>query len=221
MTSPHSLSSLLLPTRSAEALLRQRLEALLTSSPVASLATDVGDDTAGALAELLDMPVGNLAVGAWQKHRRVRAACEQTRRRPRSRQIVRLMAHTVTARQEPTVELTISGTTHRLLVLVLEVKIQVSGVHVVVERGHIAAVRPGTASASATLSAAKVRLAHGSIPTIDLQQLRPTRHTDRQPPPRHTNDSDAASADPGTESPLRPGPASRATASAGPRPTAR
>lgn len=109
---------------------------------------------ATTIATLLDMPVGDLAVQAWEQGRRVRVACQQTRGHPGSRQVVRLLE------QGP-----VHGT---LLTLTLDVEIAVSLTDVVVEQGRIVDVRPGTASAEAKLAVGGVVLARRKTRRFDL-----------------------------------------------------
>jgi hypothetical protein len=172
MTSSTSLTSLLFGTGDARTTLRQRLGPLLVDLPVGSLAADLSTEIATAVTDLLDMPLGQLALDAWEKHQRVRWACEQTRRQPRRREVVRLAAHKVTVTQHPTVELTLAGTTQRLLTLDLVVEVTVTVATLIVEYGRIAEVRPGSATAEATLSAGDVRLAHGALERIELPAIR-------------------------------------------------
>jgi hypothetical protein len=167
-----SLTSLLFGTRDAKPVLQQRLGPLLLELPLASLAMDMRTEIATALDDLLDMPVGQLALDGWAKRQRVHAACERTRRQPRRREVVPLAEHTLTVTQHPTIELTVGGTTHRLLTLALEVQIEVTAVTLVIQHGRVAEVRHGAASAEATLSAGKVRLAHGVLDGIELRPIR-------------------------------------------------
>jgi hypothetical protein len=137
--------------------------------PVADGLEDLPAQVTAAITDLLTMPIGNLALAAWEKHARVRIACEQTSQQPQSRQVVRLVEHTVHSEQHPAVDLDVGGTTHRLLTLTLQVDVAVSAANLVIERGQVTEVHPGAASASAALSAGAVRLAQGSLKGIDLR----------------------------------------------------
>jgi len=172
MISSTSLISLLFGTDDAKAALPRRLGPLLVDLPAGSVAADLATEIATAVTDLLDMPLGRLALEAWAKHRRVRWACEQTRKQPRRREVVRLAAHKVTVTQHPSVELALAGTTRRLLTLDLVIEVTVTVATLIVEYGRIAEVRPGSATAEATLSAGDVRLAHGALERIELPALR-------------------------------------------------
>lgn len=123
---------------------------------------------ATTIATLLDMPVGDLAVQAWEQGRRVRVACQQTRGHPGSRQVVRLLEHTISSTQHPAVDVDAGPVHGTLLTLTLDVEIAVSPTDVVVEQGRIVDVRPGTASAEAKLAVGGVVLARRKTRRFDL-----------------------------------------------------
>lgn len=125
-------------------------------------------DVAAALVRLLDMPIGNLAIRAWSRHRDVDRARAETRATPGEREVVQLAAHTITSEQSPTVDVSAGGVHTTLLTLDLEVEIEVGLVAVVIENGEIVETTPGPTRASAKLSASDVVLAERELTLVDL-----------------------------------------------------
>ncbi|MGI9031793.1 MAG: hypothetical protein ACR2HP_17685, partial [Ilumatobacteraceae bacterium] len=149
--------------------LRKRAPALLVASSATALGVTVpAMQLATTIATLLDMSVGDLAVHAWEQQGRVSVACQQTRGHPESRQVVRLLEHTISSTQHPTVDVEAGPIHGTLLTLTVHVEIAVNPTEFVVERGRIVDVRPGTAAAEATLSVGDVVLARRKTRRFDL-----------------------------------------------------
>jgi hypothetical protein len=129
-----------------------------------SLAAQVVD----AIASLLRVPVGGLALGAWNRYRTVAAACRETAGRTDARKVISLHEHTVSITQSPTVEVDVGGTSHRLLELTLAVTLRFTTAELVVSAGRVEEVRPGPAVGSATLSAGGVELARRDSAAVTL-----------------------------------------------------
>jgi hypothetical protein len=135
----------------------------------------------GSLLDLLDMPIGNLAVHAWNSVEQVERAKKRTLEAPGSREVIRLGKHSITSRQSPTVEASLAGSTITVLRLTIEVRIQVSGVRLAIESGRLVNITSGEAQASATVSADGATLFHRDTRPIDLdvrmppQPLAPSR----------------------------------------------
>lgn len=127
-------------------------------------------DVANAIVTLLRMPIGNIAVRGWNDHRSISQAKQRTAENPTVREVIRLLEHRIVTKQEPRIEAEVNGVTVRLLTLTLEVEMRLSSADVVVERGRVVDVRPGSAVAKATLSASKVKLAEKEFRQVDLRQ---------------------------------------------------
>ena len=121
----------------------------------------------GILA-FLEMPISNLAVSAYQKHRHIEAAIRETARSPGTRQVVQLMEHTIRSKLEPTVDIEVNGVTKTLLRLELAAEISVEAVTAVVQSGQVVDIAPGSATAKLTLSAAGVELAKAETQPVEL-----------------------------------------------------
>ena len=121
----------------------------------------------GILA-FLEMPISNLAVSAYQKHRHIEAARRETARSPGTPQVVQLMEHTIRSKLEPTVDIEVNGVTKTLLRLELAAEISVEAVTAVVQSGQVVDIAPGSATAKVTLSAAGVELAKAETQPVEL-----------------------------------------------------
>jgi hypothetical protein len=166
-----SLATLLFETPAAG---RARLDALLgpTGLDIGRL-TVAGSaikppQVSGALLELFDMPIGNLAVQGWSTALKVERARQSTLAAPGSRQVLMLGRHAITSTLSPTVEASLGGTTIPVLRLTVELRIQVSGVRLSFEAGRLVGIAPGQAQASATVSAGGVTLLHRATRQVDL-----------------------------------------------------
>lgn len=156
----------------------QRPEAALESS-LARTGENLGDvglatvtvtDSAlsGAMAELLEEPVGNLAVRGWQYHQLVLEACERTKANPGSIEVVELFEHEVNSRQHPRLELLVDGVRVKVIQMELDVALKVDGVGLTITEGQITGWTPGTTVGSAELTASGVSLAKREHTLVDL-----------------------------------------------------
>lgn len=127
-------------------------------------------EVANAVTTLLQLPIGNIAVKSWNDHRSISQAKERTAQNPTVREVIRLLEHRIKTKQEPEIVAELNGATVRLLTLTVEVEMRVSSADVVVERGRVVEVRPGSAVAKATLSTSKVQLAEKEFRQVDLRQ---------------------------------------------------
>ena len=116
----------------------------------------------------LDMPIGGLALSAYQKHETIEKAKRETAQLPGSRQVVQLMEHKITNELKPRIEIEVKGVTQTLLDLELATELSVESATAVVEGGRLVGIAPGSAKASVTLSAAGVELAKAETRPVDL-----------------------------------------------------
>ena len=126
-----------------------------------------GQVSEGILA-FLQMPIGNLGVAAYQKHRQIKEAMSETATSPGTPRVVKLMEHTIQSKLEPTVDIEVEGVTKTLLRLELKARITVEAVTAIVESGHVVDITPGEATADVTLSASGVELAKAKSRPVDL-----------------------------------------------------
>ena len=123
--------------------------------------------TKGVLT-FLEIPIVDVAVAAYQKHRLIEIASRETARSPGTSQVVQLMEHTIRSKLEPTIDIDISGVTKTLFRLELATEISVDSVTAVVQSGHVVDIAPGSATAEITLSAAGVELAKANTQPVEL-----------------------------------------------------
>jgi hypothetical protein len=176
-----SLTTLLFDTATAA---RSRLDAALGPGGLDLGQITVGGfaiqppQVSGALLDLLDMPVGNLAVQGWEHSASVERAKQRTLADPGSREVVSLGEHTIRSSQSPTVDASLGGARVTLLQLDIEVTITVTGVRLVVEEGRIASATTGPARAGATVSAGGATLFSRETRPIDLDLHLPRPRAD-------------------------------------------
>jgi hypothetical protein len=109
--------------------------------------------------QLLELPVGNLALQGWHNYHQVSTAKARTAGGPGAREVVRLLEHTISSSLSPTVDVSVGAASVTVLSLEIEVEIRVSTVNLVVEGGNVVWVAPGNATATVTLSASGVTVA--------------------------------------------------------------
>lgn len=156
-------------TQLTERLRRHPLGASVSAWPgvLATVAKDI--------LVFLDMPAGNLAVVAYQKHRLINEARRETADTPGSRQVVQLMKHRITNHQQSTIEVEVNGVRKTLATLVVMAELSVESVTAIVESGHLIDLAPGFATGTLVLSAAGAELARAETQPVDLSIPHKTR----------------------------------------------
>ena len=160
-------------------------QAVLARLSVAGLSIP-GHDVASAVAKLLEMPIGNLAIKGWSGHRSVADAKRRTAENPGAREVVRLLDHRIKSKQKPEILVEINGAPVPLFELTLEVELRISSADVVVERGEVVDVGPGSVVAKGKLSAADVELLTSEFRQVELKpgvEPPPPVPPHRVPPP--------------------------------------
>jgi hypothetical protein len=86
-----------------------------------------------------------------------------------------MLEHTVSSTQQPRIDVEAGSIKATLLTLTVKVDIVINAIELVIEGGHITELRPGTASATAALSAGQMLLARRQVLEIDLGLAGPAR----------------------------------------------
>lgn len=120
-----------------------------------------------AVATLLELPVGNLALTAWGQQRDVAEAIERTRNDPAGREVIEVLSHRIRSRQRPTIDVDVNGARSRVLELDAEVELEMTTAELVIEAGRVTAARTGPTRGRARLSASGVTLAARDFTAVD------------------------------------------------------
>lgn len=115
----------------------------------------VGD----AVATLLDIDVGALAIDAWTKYDEVREAALRSNEPGSSPQRVRLLEHQITSTHRPSIELYVDNALLTTVALDLEIELDVHGLDAEITAARLTAFRSGDLDVRATLSVEGHRLA--------------------------------------------------------------
>ena len=126
------------------------------------------DDVAAAIAAILEMPVGTIALQGWKHNQQVVEARDRTRDDPDARESIRLMEHAIKSTQHPEVVMDVNGVPAPILQMTLYLEMEVSSADLVIEKGEISQVTPGSSIAKAKLSAGNVVLAQHEFRDADL-----------------------------------------------------
>jgi len=123
---------------------------------------------AEAVWDLLDIPLGDLLVRGWEKHRLIEEAKKATDGQPGAIQQVRIAGHTLKSEHHPKIECDVDGRTIPLLTLRLVVSLTIDTLVVTVTEGQVAGMSPGKVKAVATLSAGGVELCRREVEAVSL-----------------------------------------------------
>ena len=129
---------------------REIKEALVNAAPGLPLGT-VLDGIGRAVQDLLDIPVADILVGAWNRSRDLKTAIEKTRASDEATELVPLLGHTITSEHRPSVEIVKDEVAIARLVFPLRLEFHLEGVILQVRRGRISEILAGTVTAKATM----------------------------------------------------------------------
>jgi len=129
---------------------RELKAALVKAAPALPLGALV-DGVAHAVQEMLDVPVTDVLVGAWNRSRDLRAAVQTTGESPNASMLVPLLAHTITSEHRPYVEVTKGEVPIARLVFPLRLEFRVEGMVLRVRQGRISDILGGSIKVKATL----------------------------------------------------------------------
>jgi hypothetical protein len=129
---------------------REIKEALANAAPGLPLGT-VLDGIGRAVQDLLDVPVSDILVGAWNRSRDLKAAIEKTRASDDATELVPLLGHTITSEHRPSVEIVKDEVAIARLVFPLRLEFRLEGVVLRVRKGRISEILAGTVKVKATM----------------------------------------------------------------------
>lgn len=144
------------------------LEGLKATGGVpAAAAEGLGGAFASALEEMLSPELGEVLAASWSRLAALSDAMERTRTGEVA-MFVPLMAHKVTSRHLPTVDLVCAGKAVASLPFDIALTLDLQGLELEVRRGAIAGVRSGKAAVQAALGLSGKTLLQKTTPSLDL-----------------------------------------------------
>lgn len=120
-----------------------------------------------ALAGVLDMPMGHIALVCWSRDQEVREARERTKT-VAGQVVIKLTEHVLSSEQNPVVEIVASGVRREVLRLTLELELKVASALLVVAGGEVVSVRHGHCQATARLAASNITVKEKTFTVGDL-----------------------------------------------------
>lgn len=105
-----------------------------------------------AVAAVLDIDLGSLALDGWAKYDEVREAARRSVLPGAPPERVRLLEHRITSTHKPTIELYVDNALLTTISLGLEVEVDVHGLDAEIEAGRLAGLRSGDLDVRARLS---------------------------------------------------------------------
>lgn len=126
------------------------------------------DGVSRAVQDVLDVPVTDVLVGAWERARDLRAALETTRRSPSASALVPLVAHAISSEHRPYVDVVVGGVPLTRLVFPVSVKFGLEGVVVRVQQGRITEILAGTVKIKGTVKFGDFVLFEKSLAPIPI-----------------------------------------------------
>ncbi len=134
----------------ADAKSKEIKDALASAAPGLPLGAVV-DGVAHAVRELLDVPVTDVLVGAWERARDLKAAIQKTRESADASELVPLLGHTITSEHRPYVEIVKDDVAIARLVFPLTLEFRLEGVVLRVRKGRVSEILAGTVKVKATM----------------------------------------------------------------------
>ncbi len=130
----------------------------------------VGRQLATAAHGLLDLDLGDLAVGGWCKFKDVTKAVERTIASPGSSEIVDLATHSITSTHSPHVELIVNDAHVATMRFDLSIKFTVKGLGATIRDGRLVSLHSGACDVLGTLVVENRQLAkregHFELPLL-------------------------------------------------------
>jgi hypothetical protein len=109
-------------------------------------------ELARSVQGLLDLDLGQLLLVGWRKRAVLTAAARRTRDQPGTSEVVSLAEHTVTVRQQPSIDLLVREVRLATLHLELTVEFTVRGLAATVRGGRLVELTGGSSTVSASLT---------------------------------------------------------------------
>jgi hypothetical protein len=153
-------------------------------------------ELARSVQGLLDLDLGQLLLTGWRKWTVLTAAARRTRDQPGTSEVVSLAEHTVTVRQQPSVDLLVREMRLATLHVELTVEFTVRGLAATVRGGRLVALTGGSCTVKATLALEERKVAErkGEIrpPLLvhvgaGIPLLRASDGSPAEPPPTKTD----------------------------------
>jgi hypothetical protein len=119
----------------------------------------------------LDLPLGGLVFGAWERQELVVKAKERTKANAATAERVRLAGHTVRSRHQPRFEIEIAGATFPAVEFEVSTSLALDAAVVSVSGGRVTGVAPGACSAKASLSSGGRTICERSLKQIVLPDV--------------------------------------------------
>ena len=119
----------------------------------------VADEVGRVGAEILDLSLGDVLLGAWSGWTAVRDATRESRDDPATPRVVDLARHVIEWTHRPYVDVLVDDVPMCRVNLTVELKFAVAGITVVVRAGRIAEVRSGDVELTATVTVDGTQLA--------------------------------------------------------------
>jgi hypothetical protein len=129
------------------------LEVALSACSPAGRAV-AGADVAAALTGLLNVDLGQTAIGGWRTHRALVEAAAATRADPAASEMVPLATHRVEATHRPYVEVIVNGATIATVGFELSITLDIDAVLATVRRARLVTLHGGRITATVALTAA-------------------------------------------------------------------
>jgi hypothetical protein len=128
-------------------------------------------DFAEALWEVLDLPLGEVVFGAWEKCDEIRDALEKTQGSPPTKERVSLANHTIRWSYQPTFEAVMNNKVVARVEANIAFVLKLDGAVLLISAGKLEGVAPGAGTASAELRIANEKLAETVPMSVTLPAL--------------------------------------------------
>lgn len=111
-------------------------------------------------AELLNLDLTQLLLGAWSRYAALREAGQRTSASPESEELVELLSHRVTLDNQPSIELLVNGKRVATVHFVLMLRITVEALTATIRAGKLIGLRAGRCDFDASVSIEGITVAN-------------------------------------------------------------
>ena len=122
----------------------------------------------GKLNELLDVNLGRVVAGAWNKHQDLRKYCEETKYKPNETVRVSLVDHKIRSNHAPHIDFLVNGVKTGELKFDVKITLAIQGLELSIKGGRIRSLLVGSCKATGEVLLEGMRIAKQSSKKIEL-----------------------------------------------------
>src|SRR5207253_6713662 len=125
-------------------------------------------ELAPKIAELLDIRIPDILVGAWKKAEEVRSQLEESKKTPEKTVYLDLAQHTIDYQSRPFIDVRLKSTTVKKIEIAVHLGFKLKGFVLKIQNGAIQEMQSGHCEAKGTIKYANITIAEKTLEPIKL-----------------------------------------------------